>query len=310
MPRPYPANPAERQRDEIEAVIARFAALHHGHSTPVPGLSVARITTPVPPTAQVDAACLCICVRGSRRISNGDSVIFHEENHFVLTAVELPSIIAIPDASPHRPYTALRIDLDLNLARQVMAEIDIDTPSHAPGDTCLAVIKLDPAMLDCVARLVRLLERPGDIAFISKLIHQEILYRLLSGPGGARLRRIVRLGSQGHRVATVIEWLNANFRERLRIEQLAEKAGMGVSTLHRHFNELTGMSPIQYQKQLRLHEARRLMMEEELEVGMVALKVGYESATQFIREYRRLFGAPPMRDVKTIREAGQNQKTI
>jgi AraC-like DNA-binding protein len=303
-------DPSERQRDEIEAIIARFASTRSGYGTPVPGLRVARISKPVPPTAHFDAAYLCVCVRGRRRVSAGETVILHDESHCVLTAIEVPTIIAIPDASPTRPYTALRIDLDLNLARQIMAEIDIEGPDSVPADACLAVVELDPDLLDGVTRLVRLLERPADIAFMSSLLHREILYRLLTGSGGARLRRIVRSGSQSHRIAKAIDWLRTHFHESLRVEHLADKAGMGVSTLHRHFAELTGMSPIQYQKHLRLHEARRLMLENEWEVGLVALKVGYESSTQFIREYRRLFGAPPMRDIKALREAGGNRATI
>ncbi|MEX1827476.1 AraC family transcriptional regulator N-terminal domain-containing protein [Luteibacter sp. CQ10] len=305
-----PADLIDYQRQDIEALIARFAAANEGHATPVPGLSVARITAPVPPTAQLDAACLCVCVRGSRHVSSGDTVIRHEENHFVLTAVERPSIIAIPDASPEHPYTALRIDLDLDLARQVMADIDMERLDFAPVDATGDVIELDADMLDAVARLVRLLERPGDIAFLSRLIHREILYRLLCGQGGGRLRRIVRMGSQGHRVARAVAWLRMHFRERLRIEQLAAKAGMGVSTLHRHFAELTGMSPIQFQKQLRLHEARRLLLEDDTAVSTVALRVGYESATQFIREYRRLFGESPLRDVTLLKRSGSGRAPL
>jgi AraC-like DNA-binding protein len=301
---------SERQRDEIEAVIARFASTHSGYCTPVPGLRVARITSPVPPTAHFDAAYLCVCIRGRRRVSAGDTVILHDESHCILTAIEVPTIIAIPDASHARPYTALRIDIDLNLARQIMAEIDIEGPSSASADASISVMKLDTELLDGVTRLVKLLDRPTDIPFMSALIHKEILYRLLSGSGGARLRKMIRTGTQSHRVTRAIDWLRLHFREPLRIGQLAEKAGMGVSTLHRHFTELTGMSPIQYQKQMRLHEARRLMLENELDVGVSALKVGYESSTQFIREYRRLFGESPMRDIKALREAGGSRATI
>ncbi|SAI74493.1 araC family transcriptional regulator [Bordetella ansorpii] len=310
MPHVDSSDTAERLRDEIEAIIERFAAANDSHRTPLPGLSVARITAPVAPTAQLDAPCLCVCIRGSRRISTAETVILHEENHFILTAIELPSVIAIPDASPACPYTALRVDLDLELARQVMAEIDVDGRGSLPHNTRRNVIALDAEMLDSLARLVRLLERPTDIPFMSRLLHREIVYRLLIGAGGAPLRYIVQLGSLGHRVAKAIDWLRANFRERLRIDQLAAKADMGVSTLHRHFHDLTGLSPLQYQKQLRLHEARRMMLESEFDVGRVALEVGYESATQFIREYRRLFGAPPARDVRSIRESSQQRRRL
>jgi len=145
-------------------------------------------------------------------------------------------------------------------------------------------------------------DRPQDIAVMSGLIHREILYRLASGATGNRLRQIVRLGSPSHRVAKAIAWLRTHYTERLRVEQLAEIAGMGVSALHRHFQELTTMSPLQYQKQLRLHDARRLLLTDEAEAATVAIRVGYESVTQFSREYRRLFGAPPTRDIKGLRD--------
>lgn len=150
----------------------------------------------------------------------------------------------------------------------------------------------------------RLIERPSEIAVLADLIHREILYRLLSGPAGNSLRQIARLGSHGQRVSKVVAWLREHFRGPLRIDQLAKMAGMGVSTLHRHFHELTDMSPIQYQKRIRLHEARRLMLEESYEVGTAALDVGYESSTQFIREYRRLFGEAPLRNIKALRTTG------
>jgi transcriptional regulator GlxA family with amidase domain len=220
----------------------------------------------------------------------------------VLTAIDRPTVFAIPHASPQEPYTALSIDLDLDLARQMMAHIDINECNAAPSRPRLTVA-VTPELLDCVLRLTRLMERPNEIAVLADLIHREILYRLLSGPAGNSLRQIARLGSQGQRVSKVVEWLREHFRTPLRIDQLARMAGMGVSTLHRHFHELTDMSPIQYQKRLRLHEARRLMLEESYEVGTAALDVGYESSTQFIREYRRLFGEAPLRNIKTLRNS-------
>jgi transcriptional regulator GlxA family with amidase domain len=211
-------------------------------------------------------------------------------------------VFAIPHASPEEPYTALSIDLDLDLARQMMAHIDINECNAAPSRSKLT-LAVTPELLDSVLRLTRLMERPNEIAVLADLIHREILYRLLSGPAGNSLRQIARLGSQGQRVSKVVEWLREHFRRPLRIDQLARMAGMGVSTLHRHFHELTDMSPIQYQKRLRLHEARRLMLEESYEVGTAALDVGYESSTQFIREYRRLFGEAPLRNIKTLRNS-------
>jgi AraC-like DNA-binding protein len=243
---------------------------------------------------------MCICIRGQRRVSVGDTVVFHDENQLVLTPIDRPTVFAIPHASPQKPYTALSIDIDLDLARQMMAHIDVKECNVAATPSGLTAA-VTPELLDCVLRLTRLIERPSEIAVLADLIHREILYRVLSGPAGNSLRQIARLGSQGQRVSKVVAWLREHFRGPLRINQLAKMAGMGVSTLHRHFHELTDMSPIQYQKRLRLHEARRLMLEESYEVGTAALDVGYESSTQFIREYRRLFGEAPLRNIKALR---------
>jgi AraC-like DNA-binding protein len=251
---------------------------------------------------------VCLCVRGKRQLAFGDTAVSHAEGQYLLSTVGLPAIVSIEDASPSNPYTALRIDIDLDIARQVMADIDF-SDVRPVAESCIAFGTIDRPLMDAVARLVRLIETPDDIAFMSGLVHREILYRLLLGPAAHKLRHVVRLGSQGHRVARAASWLRTNFRERLKIETLAEVAGMGVSTLHRHFHDLTGMSPIQYQKHLRLHEARRVML-EGVDVGSAAFGVGYESSTQFIREYRRLFGAPPLREISALRARGGGRAVI
>lgn len=293
-------------RAEIEAFIERHARRTRSVRTPVPGLSVARITAPIPPTTHLDASCLCVCVRGKRRLTIGDERVVHHENRFLLTAIEVPTIIAIPDASPAHPYTGLRIDLDLDAAREIIAELELE---RAPiPDTTFTTAALDPDLLDCVYRLVRLIERPSEIPFMARHLHREIVYRLLASPSGGRLRQLVRLDSETQSATKAVAWLRAHYRERLGVDVLARKAGMGVSTLHRHFRELTSMSPIQYQKHLRLHAARRLMLEDQVDVTAAAFGVGYESPTQFSREYRRLFGRPPRRDVVALRAAGGERR--
>jgi AraC-like DNA-binding protein len=255
-------------------------------------------------------ASVCLCIRGSRKLTVGEGEYVQTENEYLLSTLGLPAIVAIPDASLVNPYTALRIEIDLDLARQIMADIDVEGVRPNQAEACLSFGRLDPPFMDAVARLVRLIEAPTDISFMSGLLHREILYRLLAGPGGQRLRQIIRRDSQGHRVAKAAAWLRSHFRDNLKIEQLATIAGMGVSTLHRHFQELTGMSPLQYQKQLRLHEARRQMLNDDVDVGTTALNVGYESSTQFIREYRRLFGQPPLRHVNALRAGGGDRDVL
>jgi AraC-like DNA-binding protein len=296
------------QRDEVEGIIARFSATHSSHLTAVPGLSVARVTTPVPPTTHAETSCLCLCVRGSRRVSVGDAAFLHGERTFVITGVDVPTIVAIPNASPRNPYTALRIDLDLTVARRIAREA-YDHRARPDRARHLVAFKADFGLLDAIARLVRLIDAPRDVGFLADLIHQEILCRLLSGPAGPRFRKILSLASKSGGTAVALEWLRAHFSERVLVGQLAEKAGMGLSTFHRHFQELTSMSPIQYQKQLRLHEARKLMLEQCLDVGSAALMVGYESSTHFIRDFRRTFGITPLRSVASLRKLGMTGRS-
>ncbi len=290
-------------RQEVVQIIARHVGQTGGFETPVPGLRVGLADQPIPPWSHTAEACFCVLVQGWRTITLGDAVFIQGEQTYLLSTVAVPSIIAIPEASPAAPHVALRIDLDFALARQIITDFAIPAPGSALPESHLFLSQMEPALFDAVARLVRLIEAPGDVAFMSGLLHKEILYRLLSGPAGWKIQHMVRLGSQGNRATKAVMWVRRHFREPLKIRQLADVAGMAESTLHRHFHDLTGLSPIQYQKRLRLHEARSLML-EGLDVGSAALAVGYESATQFIREYRRLFGGPPLRDIKALRVRG------
>jgi AraC-like DNA-binding protein len=287
----------------IEATIARYVESKDQGATVVPHLSVARFTSAIAPTSYLFEPSLCISARGSKRVLLGDATYVYDEAHFLLTAIGLPTIVEVRDASPRTPYTALQMTLALDMARQMIADIDLHGPDTVRAHAAIATGPVTLALLDAVARLVALLDKPQDIPILNGLIHREILYRVLTGSAGDRLRQIVRIGSQTNRIARAVSWLRANFARRLRIKELAEATGMGISTLHHHFRELTTMSPLQYQKHLRLHEARRLMLSDEIDAASAALRVGYESATQFNREYRRLFGAPPIRDVRTLRSA-------
>lgn len=294
------AQRVEETRGEIEEIIARYAGGPDGDA--VPGLGVGRLTAPMAPMTMVYDPSLCMCIRGSKNMVVGEQRFTQTEDRFLLFCAEMPAIVSIDDASPEKPYTALLIHLDLDVARQIMAEIDIHGIAVRPRmDSCMAYGKVDGDLLDAVLRMVRLIERPFDMPIMRGLVQRELLFRLLSGPSGERLREIVRLGSPSQRIGRAIAWLRSNYAKRLSIERLAAHAGMGVSTLHRHFQEVTTMSPLQYQKQLRLHEARRLMLAEGAEASTSAFQVGYESTTQFNREYRRLFGQPPLRDVRALR---------
>ncbi len=288
-------------RADLAGTIARLLGNEDDLATTIPGLLIMRRHAPEPPASFVFEPSLSMIVQGSKRVLLGDAAYRYNESRFLLTTVNLPTIAQVLEASPERPYISALLKLDLVAAKKMIADIDLADPDAAPNGSGMATAPAGPELFDALARLIRLLDSPTDIPILGALIQREILYRVLTGPAGGRLRQIVHLGTQGNRIARAIAWLRDNYARPLRIGVLADVTGMGVSTLHHHFRLMTAMSPLQFQKHLRLHEARRLMLSEELDAGNAALRVGYESATQFSREYRRLFGAPPMRDVKTLR---------
>lgn len=287
-------------RSELAKRILTFLGEREDLEAPHLGLTLVKRTSPVPPTPYLYDPSLAMIIRGRKRVILGNSTYWYDESLFLLTAVNLPTITEVLEASPEDPYISIVLKLDLAAAKQLITEIDLEEPSEL-RDSAMAVGPATTPLYDALARLIDLLAAPKDAPILGGLIQREMLYRVLTSPAGARLRQIVRIGTQSNRVARAVAWLRENYKSPLRIEELAHLSGMGVSTLHHHFRVLTSMSPLQFQKHLRLHEARRLLLAEEMDAGTAALHVGYESATQFNREYRRLFGAPPMRDVKALR---------
>ena len=231
----------------------------------------------------------------------GRTTFIYGESQYLLTSVDLPIVSQVVEAREEAPCLAMSLKLEMAMIRELLSqeeiqvvEVPADSPAMATGDAT-------PEFLNACCRLIQLLQTPQDIPFLSGLIQREIIYRVLRGPEGARLRAIATLGHQSHRTAKAIAWIKANYAKPLRVEDLAKIAGMGLSTLHNHFRALTAMSPLQYQKQLRLQAARGRMLVDGLDAASAAFEVGYESASQFNREYSRLFGQPPMRDIRTIR---------
>src|SRR5580692_2012729 len=198
----------------------------------------------------------------------------------------------------------MSLKLEMPMIRELLSQEEIQVAEAPPDSPAMVIGEATEEFLSACCRLIELLNTPQDIPFLSGLIQREIIYRILRGPEGARLRAIATLGDQSHRTAKAIAWVRANYAQPLRVEGLAKIAGMGVSTLHHHFRALTAMSPLQYQKQLRLHAARERMLMDGLDAASAAFEVGYESASQFNREYSRFFGQPPMRDIRTLRSPG------
>ena len=272
-------------------------------ATAIPALGLYRRTTPTAPTNCMYDPSVALIVQGSKRVLLGDDVYMYDECRFLVASVDLPAIGEIIEASREKPFLALIMKIDQRVLTELLMEGRLPAPHGAPTGRGMGVGEATLPLLQAFQRLVDLLDEPGDIPVLAPLVQREILYRLLTSDQGARLWQIASVGSQSHRIARAIDWLKAHVSEPLRIDELAASVQMSTSTFHHHFRAVTAMSPLQFQKWLRLNEARRLMLIEHLDASTAAFRVGYESPSQFGREYHRLFGAPPMRDIMNLRQS-------
>lgn len=270
---------------------------------PIPNLDLYHVVEPLAPACLVYEPSVSLIIKGSKQIHVGDETMVYDESSFFLISIGLPLTGQVCAASFDEPYVAARLRLDLEKARRIIADYDLGKSHISQRTLGVSVGTATPELFDALLRLISLADAPGDLLFLADHIHNEILYRLLTSDQGGQLRRVALAGSNGHRVARAIAWLRENYTQPLRMEELAGKANMGVSTLHHHFRAMTAMSPLQFQKHLRLYHARELMLAESVDAATAAHRVGYESPTQFSREYRRMFGHPPLRDVKSIRNS-------
>jgi AraC-like DNA-binding protein len=292
----------EEIRAELAKRILRFVGNNEDQATAIPGFAIYRRDHPTGPIFGLYEPSLTLLVQGRKRVILGQEAFACGSSRYLLTSVNVPVIGQVVEASPERPYLCLFLKLDLGAARQLLIDHDLPAPGRRSSARGIAASSATPELFDAFFRLLAIVDKPNDIPILGPLIHREIVYRLLTGEEGARFREIATSGSQSHRTAQAANWIRSNYARPLRIQELAASVKMGVSTLHHQFRAMTSMSPLQYQKQLRLQEARRLMLTENYDAGTAAMEVGYESTTQFSREYSRLFGQPPMRYVRTLRQ--------
>jgi AraC-like DNA-binding protein len=298
------AHRAQANRDELVERIAR-AIREDGRVEPLKGLHLHRRSSPTEWVHGVSDLAFCVIAQGSKEVLLGDNRYRYDPAHYLLTTVELPIMSQVIEASQERPYLSLRLELDPALVGSVMVEAGHLSPRTHADARAINVSSLDASLLDAVVRLVRLLDSPTEARFLAPLITREIVYRLLMGEQGDRLRHIAVLGGHTYRIARAIERLRKDFDQPLRIDDIARELGMSVSGFHHHFKAVTAMSPLQFQKQMRLQEARRLMLGEGLDAASAGYRVGYNDASHFNREYKKLFGVPPIRDVERLREAAR-----
>lgn len=274
------------------------------YATPIAGLGFFRREHPAPPIVCMVEPSIILVARGDKQLWVGGEGYPYDTSRFLITSLDLPANSEVLTASPEQPCLGLTLKLDLRMLAELIAQSDLPPTRDRSVAKGVGIGSVTPAMLASFERLLALLDEPESIPVLAPLIQREIHYRLLQSDQASRLRQITSVDGQGYRIAKAIDWLKLNYTLALRIDELAARVQMSTPTFHHHFRQLTAMSPLQYQKWLRLNEARRLMLNEHQDVSSAAFKVGYESPSQFSREYSRLFGVPPKRDIAVLRGQG------
>ncbi len=296
----------QQRHDSAHAVLSRiisaWTAGSGDYATPIADLSFFRRESASPPAFCMIEPSIVLVAQGSKQMRIGDEAYPYDTSHFLITSLDLPASSEVKVASPAQPCLGLVLKLDLRVLAELIAQGGLPLPRDRSVGRSVGIGMATPTILAPFARLLELLDEPEAIPALAPLIQREIHYRLLTSDQASRLRQIASVDSQGYRIAKAIDWLKLNYAQPLRIEELAARVQMSAPTFHHHFRQLTAMSPLQYQKWLRLNEAKRLMLNEHLDAASAAFKVGYESPSQFSREYSRLFGAPPKRDIAGLRQ--------
>lgn len=293
----------EKQRREMLRIIEKFTPEDGTHNTEVPGLRLIRSSRLSEPVYSVYEPSLCVVAQGSKAVMLGQEVYRYDPSSYLTASVHLPITGQVVEASKEAPYLSLQILFDMSqIVDVIQASGDVIRPGNETSRG-LKVSRVSDTLLDAVLRLLKLVETPRDIPVLAPYAMREIIYRVLQNESSASLMQFAVVGSHAQRIAGVIEKLNRDFAQPLRVDELAAEARMSASSLYDYFKEVTGMSPIQFQKQIRLQEARRLLLSESIDAAEAAFQVGYESPSHFSREYARMFGMPPIRDVRRLRSS-------
>ena len=286
----------------LREIIAHMTGKADTVETEIPGLTMYRRDKQTQPISAMYEPTVCLITQGAKRVVLGGDTYTYNPHNFLITSVDIPTTVQVVKASRQKPCLGLVLKLDMREITQLVVDGNLPQPRVQPSSRGMALGEVTGPLISAFQRLASLLEEPNDIPILAPIIKREIFYRLLVGDQGTRLRQMASAGSPSRQIARAIDWLKENYTESLRVEDLASHVHMSTSTFHHHFRTMTAMSPLQYQKWLRLNEARRLMLVDSLDAGMAAFQVGYESPSQFSREYSRLFGDSPLRDITNLRK--------
>jgi AraC-like DNA-binding protein len=286
--------------EEFAGLLARNITEDGMIPTPVPRLGLIRASMPTLPLHTLHEPAVCIIAQGRKRVVMGDRALIYDPRKYLIVSVDAACMGEVIEAGPEAPYLCFRFDIDRTLLREVISAAGMAGPEHFAEASAMMLSTANEDLLESAARLVRLIDSPRDIPVLGPLAEREFLFRLLKGEQGRGLAQIAHADSRLNQVHRAIEFIKSRFREPIRVSDVAEAARMSPSALHQHFKTVTAMSPLQFQKQMRLLEARRLMLGERSDAAGAAFAVGYESPSQFSREYARMFGRPPARDVAIL----------
>lgn len=289
------------RRLELASLIERNISEDGINPTAIPRVYLIKASQPSPLIHTLHEPAVCLVLQGRKEVTLMDKTFNYGAEQCLTVAIDLPVVAQVVEATPEVPYLCLRLDFEPGQLGEMVLETGIAASNNGHAQPGLTLAPVSAELLDAGVRLVRLLDTPQDIPFLAPLVAREMLYRLLSGDHGGQLRRIALADNRQLSVSKAISWIKENFAEPFRIETVARFASVSPSALHHNFKALTAMSPLQYQKQVRLYEARRLMLSESMDAAAASYTVGYESPSQFSREYRRMFGSPPSRDVVSLR---------